>query len=281
MRHLFSTRIRVVLVVALLLAVSLAVISSLTGFSLPDMMVKGVLTPLRSGVSKITEQAQQIYNYMFQYEALAAENEALKQQLSQMENDAREAAAIARENERLREALKLKEIHEDFELVDGYIISWSSTEWTSTLTINRGTNVGIKVGQVAITANGEVVGLVSEAGPNYAVVKTVMDSSLEISASITSGVSGSSIYNGMVQGGYATGQKGFLRMDYLPRDAAIRNQDRVVTAGSTVYPRNLILGYVTYAGFDGIGVAKYALLKPAADLNSLEQVFIITQYNAG
>ena len=32
------------------------------------------------------------------------------------------------------------------------------------------------------------------------------------------------------------------------------------------------------AGFEQTGVAKYALLKSAADIDSLEQVFIITQY---
>ena len=53
----------------------------------------------------------------------------------------------------------------------------------------------------------------------------------------------------------------------------------MITAGSTYYPRNLILGYVMDAGFDEVGVAKYAILQPAADISNLEQVFIITQYN--
>jgi len=35
------------------------------------------------------------------------------------------------------------------------------------------------------------------------------------------------------------------------------------------------------ADFDDTGVAKFALLEPAADIGSLEQVFIITNYNAG
>jgi len=42
-----------------------------------------------------------------------------------------------------------------------------------------------------------------------------------------------------------------------------------------------VLGYVVDAGFDDTGVAKYALLEPAADVRSLEQVFIVTQYNVG
>ena len=276
MRHFFTGRVKVVLVTALLLAVVLTVVGSLTGMSIPDLFVKGVLTPIRSGVSQLTDQAEQIYNYMFEYESLLAENQALKEQLAKIQDEARKADSIARENDRLRKILELTAVNEDYKLVDGYIISRSSVDWTNTFTINRGTNSGIHAGMCAVTANGELVGLVSEVGTNYAVIKTVLDSSLEISATIAA-----TGYNGMVQGGYSTGLSGLLRMDYLPSTAIIRNNDQVVTTGSTVYPRNLILGHVVDAGFDDTGVAKFALLKPAADFGSLEQVFIITEYNVG
>jgi rod shape-determining protein MreC len=170
--------------------------------------------------------------------------------------------------------LKLKEAHEDYELVDAYIIARSSSDWTNTITINRGSNAGIEPGMCAITANGEVVGLVTEVGGNFAVIKTVLDSSLEISAMVSA-----SGYAGMVTGGYITGNRDMLRMDYLPSNSVIRNRDQVVTAGSTVYPRNLILGYVVDAGFNDTGVVKYAILEPAADIGSLEQLFILTKYD--
>ena len=276
MKHYFTNRIRVILVIVVLLAIILAVVSSLTGLKLPEMLVQGVLSPIRSGFSKLTDQAEQFYSYMFKYEAILAENESLKEELASIQDAARNADSVARENERLRAMLDLKDAHEDYQLVDGYIISWSSSDWSSTFTINRGTNVGIAEGMCAITSNGELVGLVSQVGANYAVIKSVLDSSLEISATIAA-----SGHNGMVQGGYSSGLEGLLRMDYLPSSATIRNHDQVVTTGSTVYPRNLILGYVVDAGFDDTGVAKYALLEPAADIRSLEQVFIVTEYNAG
>ena len=276
MRHFFTTKIRVILILSVLLAIGLAVITGITNVNLPGMLVQGVITPLRTGVSKLTDQAEQMYGYIFRYEALAAENAALKEELAQMKDDARLADTLKRENDRLRALNELKTTHEDYVLVDAYIIAWGSNDWTSTLTINRGTNVGITQGMCAITENGEVVGLVSEAGPNYAIVKTVLDSSLGISATITS-----SGYNGMVQGNYAEGREDMLRMNYLPSNAVIRTGDQVDTSGSTVYPRDLILGYVVDADFDDTGVAKFALLRPAADINTLEQVFILTDYNAG
>ena len=273
MRHFFSTRVRVVLILALLIAGGLAVASGLTGRSIPNLVVQGVLTPLRAGANALTDQAEQIYNYMFRYEALLAENQALKEQIAQMQEDNRLADSISRENDRLRDLLELRQENEDFDLVDGYIISRSSTDWNSTFTIDKGTASGIQEGMCAITGNGEVVGLVTEAGSNYCVVKTVLDSSLEISATIAS-----TGYSGMVQGGYSTGNEGLLRMNYLPSSAIIRNNDQVVTAGSTVYPRNLVLGTVVDAGMGDTGVAKYAILKPAADIENLEQVFILTGY---
>ena len=273
MRHLFSTRLRVILILAVLLAAGLAVLSNATDQSIPSMLVQGFLAPFRAGANALTKQAENYYSYMFRYESLAAENEALKAKIASMEDDARKADSYYRENQRLRTMLSLTTAHESYELVDAYIIAWSSNDWSSTVTINRGENAGIAVNMCAITANGEVVGLVTSVGPNYAVVKTVLDSSLEISATIA--FSG---YNGMVQGGYTSGRKDLLRMDYLPSSAIIRNNDQVVTSGSTVYPRNLILGNVVDAGFDDTGVAKYAVLEPAADISSLEQLFILTAY---
>ena len=274
MKHFFSSRVRVVLIVAVLLAVLLAVIGNLVGLAFPEMLVQGVLSPIRAGASKLTEQAQKLYSYMFEYESLVAENAALKEQIAQMESDARKADSVARENDRLRSMMGWSATREGYELVDCYIISRSSQQWSSTFTVNKGTSSGIQAGMCAVTANGELVGLVSEVGSNYAVVKSVLDSSLEISATIAA-----SGYNGMVQGGYATGLDGLLRMNYLPSSAVIRNHDQVVTSGSTVYPRNLIMGYVVDAGFDDTGVAKYALLEPAVNIGSLEQVFIITSYH--
>lgn len=273
MRHLFSTRLRVIIIVALVLSVALTIVSGAVNQSIPSLLVQGLLAPLKAGANAMTEQAEKFYGYMFRYESLAAENEALKAQIADMEDEARQADSYQRENQRLRKLLDLTSTHEDYKLVDAYVIAWSSTDWSSTVTVNKGTDAGIQLDMCAITANGEVVGLVTEVGKNFAVVKTVLDSSLEISATIAS-----SGYRGMVKGGYTDGRKDLLYMDYLPSSAIIRNNDQVVTSGSTVYPRNLIMGHIVDAGFDETGVAKYAILEPAADLGRLEQLFILTDY---
>lgn len=273
MRNLFTTRVKAILVVAVLLTAGLAILSGISKETIPDLLVKGFLAPFRAAGTALTSTAEKYYGYMFRYEALAAQNEVLEKRIAEMEDEARQADTVRRENARLRELLNLQATHEDYEMVDAYIIGWSTTDWENTFTINRGTNAGIEKNMCAVTANGEVVGLVTEAGPNYAEVTTVLDSTLEISGTIsTSG------YNGMVKGGYIDGNETLLQMNYLPSSAIIRNKDQVVTSGSTVYPRGLIMGYVVDAGFEETGVAKFALLDPAAEISSMEQVFIITKY---
>ncbi len=273
MRNLFSTRVKIILVVAALLTAALAIISGITNTTPMDLVVQGALAPFRAAGTALTTTAEKYYGYMFRYEALAAENEVLEARIAEMEDVARQADSVSRENERLRQLLDLQATHEDYKMVDAYIIGWSSTDWENTYTINRGTSSGIQENMCAVTSNGEVVGLVTEVGVNYAEVTTILDSTLEISGTIaTSG------YNGMVSGGYVSGNETLLQMNYLPSSAIIRNQDQVVTSGSTVYPRGLIMGYVVDAGFEETGVAKFALLDPAAEINTLEQVFIITEY---
>ena len=238
-----------------------------------ESLVQTALTPFRSATSAIVRQVERYYDYVFRYESLQAENKALKRQIIAMEEDVRNADALQRENERLHQLLNLSAEHEDYDRASAYIISLEDSSWKSAFTIGKGTNSGIHEGLVAITEYGQVVGLVTSAGSNWATVTTVLDSSLGISATVAS-----TGYNGVVEGALATGSEGLLRMNYLPTDSVLRNNDQVLTTGSTVYPRGLIIGYITDADFDQTGVAKYALLRPAADLDNLEQVFIITDY---
>ena len=274
MKKFFTGKVKLILAAALCLAIVLAVIGAVTrGATAGEKAAGTLLSPLRSGAAAVARQVERLYDYMFRYDALEAENQVLKEKIAAMEEDVRNAQTYQRENERLRELAELKKEKEDYQLASAYIITWDSNDWTSSFTINKGSGSGIAEDMVAITAQGEVVGLVTAVGSNWATVTTVLDSALEVSANIAS-----SGYAGMVQGAYTTGAEGMLRMDYLPTDAVIRNNEPVVTAGSTLYPRDLILGYVADAGFDETGVAKYALLTPAADFENMEQVFILTSY---
>ena len=273
MKKHISSKAKWLIVIAVLLAMLVTVVRAVNKRRPGETLVQTVLAPFRSAGSALTRQVERYYDYIFKYESLQAENYELRKQIVDMEEDVRSADSLQRENERLHQLLNLAAEHEDYKWEEAYIISWDSSSWRSAFTIGKGTNSGIREEMVAITEYGQVVGKVTAVGPNWATVTTVLDSSLGISATVAS-----TGYNGKVEGALATGSEGLLRMNYLPTDSVLRNNDQVLTAGSTVYPRGLIIGYITDADFDETGVAKYALLRPAADLDDLEQVFIIKDY---
>lgn len=271
-KHL-SGKAKWLIVASALMAMLITVVWSVNKNRPGETLVQTALAPFRSAGSTLVRQVERYYDYVFRYESLQAENKELKKQIVAMEEDVRSADSLQRENERLHQLLGLTEEHEDWKRVSAYIISWDSSNWKSAFTIGKGTNSGITEGMVAITEYGQVVGKVTAAGTNWATVTTVLDSALGISATVAS-----TGYTGKVEGALATGSEGLLRMNYLPTDSVLRNNDQVLTTGSTVYPRGLIIGYIIDADLDETGVAKYAILRPAADLDDLEQVFIITEY---
>ncbi|MFI3313030.1 MAG: rod shape-determining protein MreC [Eubacteriales bacterium] len=272
MKNFFTNRVRVVLVVAVLVAVAAGVAAMLVPEgTIFQRVVATAMTPVESGAAALTRKAELIYDYLFKFEALQAENDALKEKIASMETDVGEAQAIQRENDRLTTLLGLVETHPDYSLVSAYVTGWDSSNWKPSCTIAKGESDGIALGMCAISHSGQVVGVVTAIGLNWSEITTILDPSLEISATITS-----SGYTGVVQGSYS--YDGSLLMNYLPTEAVLKNTDLVVTAGSMLYPKGLTLGSIIDGGMDQSGIGKYAVLEPGVDFDGLEQVFIITDY---
>ena len=70
MKRFFTSRVFAVIVIAILLAVILAVTGSLTGGKVSGSLMQSFLAPFRAGTSYLTDSAEQLYNYMFEYESL-------------------------------------------------------------------------------------------------------------------------------------------------------------------------------------------------------------------
>ena len=273
-KKLFTSKIKTLLIVAVALAIITTVAVAISGgTTFSENVVGSVLQPLRSGVAAIDRQALRLYNYIFSYESLKAENNALKAQIAEMDEDVRAAQELQRENLRYRQLLEIKEEHEDYTFVPASLIAWDSSSWRSAFTIGKGTNHGLEIGMAAISENHQMIGLVTDVGSNWATITTILDNGLEISASIAS-----SGYTGVVQGTYESEDTQVLRMNYLSTDAQLKNGDQVVTTGSTLYPKGLMLGKITNVSLDETGVAKFAALKASCDLDDLEQVFVITRF---
>ena len=273
-KKLFTSKIKTLLIAAVTLAVVVTVIVAVSGgTTFSENLVGTVLQPFRSAIAAIDRLAVRINNNIFSYEALEAENAALKQEILDMQEDVRTAQELQRENERYKLLLELSDEHEDYQFASAYIISWDASSYRSSFTIGKGTNHGLEEGMCAITENGQVVGLITDVGVNWATVTTILDNGLEISASIAA-----SGHTGVVVGTYQSEDTQLLRMNYLSNDAILKNNDQVVTTGSPLYPKGLLLGYIPNVSLDETGVAKYASLKASCSLDDLEQVFIITDY---
>lgn len=273
-KKLFTKRVKVILVLAVALAVLVTLGAALSQRSWAGRnIVTTVLTPFRAGLAAIDRQAERIYGYVFRYEALLAENEELKKRMAENASDVRIAESALRENERLKELLELSKEHEDYSFRSAYVISWSTSTWESKLTVNKGTAHGLDVGMCAITGTGQVVGLVTEVGVNWAVISTLFDASSQVSASLVS-----TGHTGVVQGARTENGREQLQLRFLSTGTTPKNGDSVVTTGSGLYPRGLLLGTVTGSGLDETGIAKFATLETELQTEGLEQVFLITDY---
>lgn len=233
--------------------------------------VKG---PVQRTVSSLAEWLEGLYGYIFQYDQLQAENEKLREELTLAQERARDGESAIEENERLRELLKFKEKHSDMTLEPAKIVSWSSSNWSSSFTVSKGSGDDISVGDSVITEYGVLVGQVIEVGSTWATVRTVIDISTNIGAYIAE--NGTS---GMLAGDFAMMQKGFSKLTYLTDGAQMFTGDTVMTSGAGgAFPQGLIIGTIDSVQTEAGGQIEYGQIKPGCDLNALVQVFIVKDF---
>ena len=95
MKNLLTGRVRLILAIAMVLAILLAVVGVVTQGATPGEKVVGaLLSPFRSLAAGAVRGVERAYDYMFRYEMLEEENKALKEKLALMEEDIRSAQAF-------------------------------------------------------------------------------------------------------------------------------------------------------------------------------------------
>ena len=140
--------------------------------------------------------------------------------------------------------------------------------------MDRGTAHGIREGMPVVTPDG-VLGYVDEAGLTWSKVRTLIESSSAIGACIER-----TGELGLVEGSFQLASQGLCRITYLAADSDVQIGDRVVTSGyGSVYPRDLVIGYVTEIVPDEYSRTITAYIRPASDLSNLDRVMIITSYD--
>ena len=261
--------------VALIVALAASLLHGRAG--LMRDVTGGVSAPVGRAASSAIEWIEGIYGYIYEYDQLVAENNALRAELAELRQQSLDAVEFQEENERLRQLLDFSEKHEDFVYEPGKITAWSSSNWSSSFTISKGADNSehpIEVGDCVVTEYGALVGQIIEVGSTWSTVRTVIDSSIDVGALV--GEAGSV---GMCVGDFALMQEGCLKLTYLSENAQLVEGEAVLTSGKgTFIPQGLIIGYIRSVLSEASGQTLYGVIEPACDLGRLTQVFVITDF---
>ena len=233
-----------------------------------------IMKPFRSAGAAVSQWVTGIGDHFDKVEDLQAENEDLRQQIAELEKEIRQQQSDSSENVRLRSLLNLREQRSDLQLEVSTIIDYSSSNWFSAFTLDRGTNCGVAVGNCVIDAYGNLVGVVTEVGLNWCTVTTVIDTGSEIG-----GLVFRTETPAIAKGSLPLLSQGKLILTYLDDSDTLLNGDLIVTSGlGGYYPSGLPIGTVEEIRTDDSGTNRYAVLIPRTDLHNLVQVFIVTDF---
>ena len=270
-------------IITLSIVLSIALITgilALVGFSGPIKLVLGTAAKPFSYVGSYFADAVNGFVEVFtDYDALKAENEALRAELDSLKNEGYNAEVLEKENQWLKDYINFATEHPDLELTDARVIGQSGESYSTSLTLNRGVVHGVKTGMAVITAEG-VFGRVTEVGLDYCRVESI------ISTSSSAGVYAlRSDASGIIEGDTDLQKGGTCKMTYMDSDADIKIGDRIYTSGGagSSYPSDLYVGEVTSIDADPSTRQLIATVTPAVDFSAVDalgRMMIITGYSA-
>jgi len=190
---------------------------------------------------------------------LRQENEQLKLQQALWNEDASQA-------HRLQALLDFKE-HFIHQTLPAQVIGSSGTELSRVLYLDRGARDGVRPDMAVVTPDG-IVGKVSRTFPTTCQVLMITDP--------TSGVGGlleTSRLHGIVRGTAS----GDVALRYIMQEETVQKGERVLTSGGDrIFPKGLQVGTIRDITRGGDGFYNLTVA-PAANLNRLEEVLIVTQ----
>ena len=274
MKQFFRNNGGLLLVAAVLLAGVLMVGAYILGYDPLSGALELLATPFRAASSAVAGWTQEQYDKSFRYEQAQAEIDALRRRVAELERDAIAGQEAQRENERMRDLLGLAEQRPELQYRDAAGVRRASSNWTSDLTINRGTSGGVEAGDCVIDQYGHLIGVVTQADLNSSLVTTILDPTLELGGRIAR-----TDEDAILKGDFSLMLEGLARLSYLPEEARLVTGDQVITSGlGGVYPSGLAVGTVRSLITEEDGLTRYAQVEPAADIGGVQYVYVIVDY---
>ena len=231
-----------------------------------------IFVPMQQGIN---QTGSWIFNTANDFKTLSqvlAENEKLKEQNAELTNQLTNAKIEQYELENLRQLFNLSEKYPTYEKVAANVIAKDSGNWFSSFTINRGKNDGIEPGMNVIAGSG-LVGIVTEVGPNYAKVRSIIDDANNVSAMVPS--TGD---NFNVSGNLKT-----MNEAMVITFSGLRDDENLIKVGEPVitsyvsdqYHQGILIGYISSIENGPNKLTKIGTITPVADFEHLEDVLVI------
>lgn len=235
-----------------------------------DMLLT-VVAPIQGVFQRLTRSVESIFVSTKNYKLLLEENSILREKLTASSTLEVQLAELHQENHRLRQMLNFQ-ARSEHDLIPAQIISRNSSSWFDTITINKGSAHGVRKNMAVVTSEG-LVGNVLSVSRYTSQVLLLTESRPAVSAVVQRSREPGQVV-GVVES--APDHPGYLKMVNLPKEANIQPGDTVISSGlGGVFPKGLVIGFVLETGEDEYGILQYALLRPAANFNRLEEVFVV------
>jgi rod shape-determining protein MreC len=236
------------------------------------------LAPAQGAVNEIGVQARSIVGAIAEIDQLRRDNGTLLAENQELAAENLRLQALGPENEQLSTLLQIRDSFQ-YATVAARVIARDVADVNRIVTIDRGTGDGLVIGDVVVGQGGALAGRITEIGTHAAQVVLISDPSSTVVGEVVSNRA-----TGEVVGDIG----GQLVMNNVDATQRIIIGDEVVTAGITLangirspYPKNLVIGQVVDVTRDPNAVIQTAYLDPALDLDRLEVVLVITDYQGG
>jgi rod shape-determining protein MreC len=232
----------------------------LTVMEKPVLAVSGFFERIISGTYKSAVSLGDSYVFLARTHR---ENEKLKEELDRLrlENGAMNELLI--ENERLRDTLNFKHMNPPAS-VTAQVIGKELSPTSSTITINKGSDDGVRKGMPVITSAG-VVGRVQTVLPDWSKVLLVTDPASTLAVRVQRNRE-----EGLLEGKLAR-----CALKYVSYYADIQQGDLLVTSGlDGVYPKGLSVATVVKVTKREASAFQTVVAEPAVRFSRLEEVLV-------
>jgi rod shape-determining protein MreC len=226
----------------------------------------GIVTPITRTIVHTEDWFSNTWHSYVWLRGVRKENEDLKDQIAQMKMQQIRLVEDASQAQRLQLLLGFKEAYIS-KTVPAQVISTTGSEFSRAIYIDKGSKDGIAADMPVVTPEG-IVGKVLRVLPSTSLVLLVNDP--------TSGA-GVILEKSRVQGILKGSANGATMLNNVMADEKVQPGDRILTSGGDrIFPKGLPVGRVATVG-PGQDLFYNIRVRPAANLNQLEEVLVITK----